>query len=150
MYRFASPVLVLVLAGPVLAQDRVTFRDRSAKGPQTASGKIDSESLAGIRIGGRTIPIADVIDVQYDVPGAIKLEYPRAVTAEGRSPAEAVPIYEGLLRNAAVQSNAAIKRHMEYRIAMLTAARGDESADSPPPTVRPPKSRRSAHCSLST
>src|SRR5207253_9913574 len=97
MTRASIAVALLgIISSPVIAQDRVTFRDRSAKGSQTVSGKIESESLAGIRIANRTVPIADVIDVQYDVPGAIKLEYPRAVAAEGRSPAEAVGIYEGL------------------------------------------------------
>jgi hypothetical protein len=126
--RNLIPALLMGLAAaPVAAQDRVTYRDRASKGPQTATGKIDTESLAGIRIASRTIPIADVIDVQYDVPAAIKLEYPRAIAAEARSPAEAVPVYEGLLRLPAVQNNKAIKRHVEFRIAMLTAARGDES-----------------------
>ena len=93
MSRFALLIsAILFAATPAAAQDRVAYRDRSAKASQTASGKIESESLAGIKIANRTIPIADVIDVQYDVPGAIKLEYPRAVTAESRSPAEAVSL----------------------------------------------------------
>jgi hypothetical protein len=128
--RALIPAVLLGLAvAPVSAQDRVTFRDRAAKGLQTVSGKIDSESLAGIKISGRTIPIADVIDVQYEVPAAIKLEYPRAIAAEARSPAEAVPVYESLLRLPAVQNNRAIKRHIEFRIAMLMASRSDESRD---------------------
>jgi hypothetical protein len=67
--------------------------------------------------------------VQYDVPGAIKLEYPRAIAAESRSPAEAISTYEGLLKSPSVQNNPAIKRHVEYRIAMLTAARGEEGRE---------------------
>ena len=51
--------------------ESVAFRDRANKGPQTVTGKIDAESLAGIKVAGRTIPVADVIDVQYDVPAAI-------------------------------------------------------------------------------
>src|SRR5258708_7472904 len=106
--RNLVPILTIGLASfPAVAQDRVTFRDRASKGPQTVSGKIEAESLAGIKIASRTVPIADVIDVQYDVPAAIKLEYPRAVAAEARSPAEAVPVYEGLLRLPAVQNNRA-------------------------------------------
>ena len=67
--RFFIPVLLLGLAAlPAAADDRVTYRDHATKGPQTISGKIDSESLAGIKIAGRTIPIADVIDVQYEMP----------------------------------------------------------------------------------
>jgi hypothetical protein len=130
MIRIVVTAAVLaVLTGPAAAQDRVTFRDRSAKGAQTLAGKIESESLAGIRIAGRMIPIAEVIDVQYDVPGVIKLDYPRAVAAEGRSAAEAVGLYEALLRVPAVQNNPAIKRHIEYRIAALTAARADENPE---------------------
>jgi hypothetical protein len=120
---------LLVLTGRVTAQDRVTFRDRSPKGSQTVAGKIESESLSGIRIASRTIPIADVIDVQYDVPGVIKLDYPRAVAAESRGAAEAVGLYEALLRVPAVQNNPAVKRHIEYRIAALTASRADENPE---------------------
>src|SRR5882724_11599542 len=115
MSRFAILISAILLSSvPAAAQDRVTYRERSAKASQTASGKIESESLAGIKIANRTIPISDVIDVQYDVPGAIKLEYPRAVAAEARSPAEAVAVYDGLLKVPSVQNNPAIKRHIEY------------------------------------
>jgi hypothetical protein len=128
MLRVASPLLILVLAAPALAQDRVTFRDRSSKGPQTTSGKIDSESLAGVKISGRTIPAADIIEINYDVP-AIKLDYPRAMAAEARSAAEATPLYEAMLRVPNAQNNKGLKALLEYKIAMLAAARAEESAD---------------------
>jgi hypothetical protein len=128
MVRIITPIVVLVLAAPVTAQDRVTFRDRASKGPQTASGKIDSESLAGIKVGGRTIPAADIIDIAYDVP-AIKLDYPRAMAAETRSAAEAIPLYEAMLRVPNAQNNKGLKALLEYKIAVLAAARGDENAD---------------------
>jgi hypothetical protein len=130
MFRlFPAMMALFALTGSVTAQDRVTFRDRSSKGSQTVAGKIESESLAGLRVAARMIPIADVIDVQYDVPGVIKLDYPRAVAAESRSAAEAVGLYEALLRVSAVQSNPAVKRHIEYRIAALTASRADENPE---------------------
>ena len=129
MFRATLLILLLLAVSPASAEDRVTFRERGSKGPQTVSGKIDSESLAGIKVNGRTIPIADVMDVQYDVPAAIKLEYPRALAAEARSPAEAVPVYEGLLKYPAVQNNRSIRRHIEFRIAMLNAARADEGKE---------------------
>src|SRR5436190_526148 len=47
--------------------------------------------------------------------------------------AEAVPEYEGLLKNAAVQNSKALKRHFEYKIALLTTARAD---DGPEPHQR--------------
>jgi hypothetical protein len=130
MIRFViAAVTLAIVSDHVVAQDRVTFRDRPPKGSQAVAGKIESESLAGIRIGGRMIPIAELIDVQYDMPGVIKLDYPRAVAAESRSIAEAVGLYEALLRVPAVQNNPAIKRHIEYRIAALTAVRADENPE---------------------
>src|SRR5581483_5225830 len=130
VFRTLLPVLLAATAAaPAAAQSRVTFRERGAKGPQAVTGMIEGESLAGIRIANRTIPAADVLDVNYDVPGSIKLDYPRAVAAESRSPAEAVAAYQELARTPAVQNNRALRRHIEYRVAMLTAARADESPE---------------------
>jgi hypothetical protein len=75
-----SVISIGLFASAAAAQDRVTYRDRAGKAPRTVSGKIEAESLAGIKIANRTIPIADVVDVQYDVPGAIKLDYPRRLS----------------------------------------------------------------------
>lgn len=126
----AAVSLVLAIASSAaLAQDRVTYRDRAAKGPQVASGRIESESLAGIKIGAKLVNAADVLDVQYDLPGAIKLDYPRAVAAEGRSPTEAIPLYEALLRTPSVQNHKTLKRQIEFKIAMLAAARAEESPE---------------------
>jgi hypothetical protein len=124
-----SAALLLVAASTATADDRVVLRDRGTKGTNTLSGKIESESLGGIRIAGQLVPIGEVVDVQYDMPPALKLDYPRAVAAESRSPAEAIPLFEAILRQPTVQNNAAIKRHVEFRIAMLIAARADEGRD---------------------
>src|SRR5262245_33412308 len=123
-----SGLLLGLAASPVAAQDRVTFRDRASKSPQTATGTIASESLAGIKVGTRTIPAGDVLEVQYDV-AAIKLDYPRALAAEARNAAEAVPVYEGMLKAPAVQNNKAVRRYIDYKLAMITAARADEGLE---------------------
>jgi hypothetical protein len=123
-----SLVLVMNLAIPAAGQDRISYRDRTTKAPALATGTITSESVAGIKIGAKTIPAGDVLDVQYDV-AAIKLDYPRALAAEGRSAAEAIPVYEGMLRMPAVQNNKAVHRHVDYKIAMLAAARADEGRE---------------------
>lgn len=129
MKRLLSTFVLLGLAaGPVAAQDRVTYRDRATKGPQVATGKIESESVAGVKVGARTIPAGDVLEVQYDI-AAIKLEYPRALAAEARSAAEAVPIYEGLLKTGTAQNNKSVRRQFEYKLALLAAARADEGRD---------------------
>ncbi|HEY1380883.1 MAG TPA: hypothetical protein VGF55_29045 [Gemmataceae bacterium] len=127
--RALLPAALLALAAsPAAAQDRVTYRDRATKGPQTAAGKIESETLAGVKVGSRTIPAGDVVEIVYDVP-AIKLDYPRAAAAEARGPAEAAPVYEGMLRVPAVQNNKAVKRYIEYKLALLAAARADEGPE---------------------
>src|SRR4051812_2204227 len=125
---YLASALLMALALPAAAQDRVTYRDRSAKGAALATGKIESESVAGIKLGARTIPAGDVIDVQYDI-AALKLDYPRAIAAEARSANEAQAVYEGMLKTPAVQNNRAVRRHVDYKIAMLTVARSDEGRD---------------------
>jgi hypothetical protein len=127
--RIILSALVLGLAAlPAAAQDRVTYRDRSTKGTALATGTITSESIAGIKVGAKTIPAGDVVDVQYDV-AALKLDYPRAVAAESRGPAEAIPVYEGMLKTPAVQNNKAVRRHVAYKLAMLAAARAEEGPE---------------------
>jgi hypothetical protein len=130
MIRFLSfsAVLLGLTTAPVIAQDRVTYRDRSPKGSVMTTGKVEVESVAGIKVGTKTIPAADIIDIQYDV-AAIKLDYPRALAAENRNPAEAVTVYEGMLKAPAVQNNKVVKRHIEYKIALLAVARADEGRD---------------------
>jgi hypothetical protein len=126
-----TPALLLALAAaPAAAQDKVTYRDRT-KGVQTASGTITAESLAGVRVGGRTVPAADVIDTQYDVPGSVRLDYNAAAGAEARNPAEAIKGYEALLKAGPVQNLKPLKRHLEYKVAALTAARAEDGQELP-------------------
>jgi hypothetical protein len=126
---FFPTVLAALTAAPAVAQDKVTYRDRGGKGVQTASGTITAESLAGVKLGGRTIPSTDIIDVQYDAPGSIKLDYNSATAAEARNPADALNGYEGLLKAGPVQNLKFLKRHLEYKVAALTAARAEDGQD---------------------
>lgn len=128
------PIFVAVVfwatANLAAAQDKVQYREKGGKGAiQTASGKIESESVGGLRIGNRPISSGEIVDVQYEVPALIRLDYPRAVAAEARSPAEASREYEGLLKNPNVQNAKFIKRQFEYKLATLAAARADENPE---------------------
>src|SRR5262245_60608829 len=125
----ACATLFAVTAATLRAEDgKVSYRERTGKGGVlTASGRIESESLAGVKVGGRTIPSVEVIEIAYDVPGAIRLDY-RSVATETKPSAEAIKDYEALLKTPAVQGTKYLKRHVEYRIAALTAARADEGA----------------------
>jgi hypothetical protein len=121
--------LTAATAVPAVAQDKVTYLDRGGKGVQTTTGAISGESLAGIKIGGRTIPSGDVIDVQYDTPGSVRLDYNSATAAEARNPADAVKGYEALIKAGPVQNLKPLKRHLEYKVAALTAARAEDGRE---------------------
>jgi hypothetical protein len=124
-------VASLALASAAGAQDKVQFREKGGRGGiQTVSGKIEAESLAGIKMGTRTIPSGEILDVQYEVPALIKLDYPKAVAAESKSPADAIKEYEGLLKSPALLNTKFIRRQIEFRIAMLAALRADEGPEA--------------------
>ena len=93
--RSAQAVLG-VTATALRAEDgKVSYRERTGKGGVlTVSGRIDSESLAGVKVAGKTIPSSEVIEIAYDVPGAIRLDY-RSAAAEVEPPAEVIKEYEG-------------------------------------------------------
>lgn len=120
----------LCVATFAVAQDKVQYRERGGTGGvQTAMGRIESESLAGIKLGARTISSGDIIDVNYDVPALIKLDYPKAVAAETKSPADAIREYDALLKSPSLLNTKFLRRHFEFKIAMLTAVRADEGAE---------------------
>lgn len=129
--KFALTMAAMILALPMAsAQDKVQFRERGGTGGlQTATGRIESESLAGIKLGAKTISSGDIIDVTYDVPALIKLDYPKAVAAETKSPADAIREYDALLKSPSLLNTKFLRRHFEYKIAMLTAVRADEGAE---------------------
>src|SRR5947209_20493695 len=100
MRHLALAAALLAVAAPALrAEDgKVSYRERGGKGGVlTAAGRIESESLAGVRVGGKTIPSGEIIEVAYDVPGTIRLDY-RAASGEAKPPAESVQDYEALLK----------------------------------------------------
>src|SRR5207237_4561007 len=70
-----SAFLVILLTPAIaLGQDKVQFREKGGKGIQITTGKIDAESIAGVKIGSRTISSGDIIDIQYEVPALIRLD----------------------------------------------------------------------------
>lgn len=131
LHRVVCSLIVLIsFSGIAAAQDKVQYREKGGKGAiQTASGKIESESVAGVRVGNRPISSSEIVDIQYEVPALIRLDYPRAVAAEARSPADASREYEGLLKNPSVQNAKFVRRQFEYKLASLAAARADESPE---------------------
>src|SRR5262245_37108624 len=82
------------------AQDTVRFIDRAGRSErpvQETKGKVEGESLAGVKIGGRTIRAGDIVDVEYETPGGLRLDLGEARQLEdGRKIDEAIRKYRGL------------------------------------------------------
>jgi hypothetical protein len=117
------------LTGPAAAQDVVRYRTRTSKGEwpiQEAKGKIESESLAGVKLAGNLIAAGDIVEIEYETPGGIRIDAREARQAEdGRKIDEAIRKYRALAASPAASNNNALKRSFEYKIATLTAAKAD-------------------------
>jgi hypothetical protein len=137
IHRFAITLLAAVFSPALVsAQDKVLYREKGAKsGIQSASGRIEAETIGGVKIGSRTIPSGDIVDVQYEVPALIKLDYPKAVAAESKSPAEAIKEYEGLLKSPAVLNMKFLRRQFDYKITMMTAAQAEDGGEALPRAI---------------
>jgi hypothetical protein len=129
--RVLTFVVFVVAIGSASAQDRVKCRERGTKGGDlTATGKIEGESIAGLKVGNKLIASGDILEVHYDVPGELKLDYNRALGEETKNPANAAKEFEALVRHPRVKDSKSLRRHFEYRITMIAAARADDSAEA--------------------
>jgi hypothetical protein len=131
-------ILILLLVGALhagggqaRAQDEVRYHDPAAKKEMVAPGTIQEESPAGIvfkpAVGAsREIPAGEIVDVNYDVPAALTLEYRHARADERRNPAEALKDYQELLPKLAGEKYARAARHIQFKIAMNLARLAEE------------------------
>lgn len=129
MNRTAIVLTLLLLTTAASAQDMVRYRSRGPRGErpiQEAKGKIESESLAGVKIGGNLIAAGDIVDVEYETPGGIRIDLREAKHAEeSRKTDEAIRKYRSLAASPVASNNSTFKRSFEYKVAMLTAAKSD-------------------------
>src|SRR4051812_3761207 len=101
-------VLVLGLTAAGRADDRVLVRDHSGKGdkPVALTGKIIAETLNGIKLQPlpagtpKDVPAADVVDVTYEVGGAVKLAYENILRTERKSLGEVLKEHQAVLAQA--------------------------------------------------
>jgi tetratricopeptide (TPR) repeat protein len=122
-----------VMALASRADTQVDYRDPKAKSDKLATvrGEVKEESVAGIKIqpptgAVRDVPASDIVRVTYDVPGKFKLDYPTYIASEEkRDFAKALAGYQGMLPG--VPDNSPLKRHLEFRIAMLKAELADDA-----------------------
>jgi predicted negative regulator of RcsB-dependent stress response len=129
--------LGLLAAGPARADDRVLVRDRSAKTdkPATLSGQITAESINGIKLqpipagAAKDVPATDVVDVIYDVGGAIKLDYDNVLRTERKPLAQVLKEHQDLAARAKADPRLkALARHLQFRVAMLKANLASDEA----------------------
>lgn len=136
MIRLAVAIILgLTFTGGALGEDVVRYRDRAARGDRPSvveiKGKVEAESLAGVRIGGRLIPAGDVIDIEYEYPGAIRLDVREARQADiGRNSEDAIRKYRALAQSPTAAANKSLKRFFDYRAAQLVAENSDVSPES--------------------
>jgi tetratricopeptide (TPR) repeat protein len=143
--KFRLTVLVtLLLAVPALAEDIVTYRDRTAKPEKvaTVSGTITDETVNSIKIKPnvgpeKEISAADIIEIVYTVPGAMLFEYQNARNAEGRRSTpdgkkaivDALGGYRKVLATLKDEKTNKLQRQLHYKIATLVAAQAESKED---------------------
>ena len=139
--RFRLTVLAsLFLALPALAEDVITFRDRSSKPEKvsTISGTITDETVNNIKIKPnvgpeKEISAADIIEIVYTVPGAMLFEYQNARNAEGRrgtadgkkAIVDALAGYRKVLASLKDEKTNKLQRHLHFKIASLVASQAE-------------------------
>jgi len=118
------------------ADDTIQFRDRSAKPEKlaTVAGSISAETVNSVKIkpsvgAEREIPAGDIVEITYEVPGAVKitlsgamkLEQQRGAGEAGRKALQdAAKDYQAVLKGLNEKyANAA--RHMQYKILSIQA-----------------------------
>jgi len=132
----ALTALALLATSPAArADDSVHYYQHGTTIQVTIEGKITGESAAGIKIkptvgAARDIPAADIVDVEYQMPGEPKLEYKRGSLSEKAAEVAtkederktalvtALKTYKGLLD---LLTEARVKQHIRFKIARLTA-----------------------------
>lgn len=128
--------VLLIVAATVSGQDQVIYRDRASANPKAAhaaKGRIESESVAGVKVEGRMIAASDVVDVKYEAPGQVSYDLSKALTAEAaRKYDEAIREYRSLIANSSAPNWSALRRQFEYKIALIIVAKADASGDGKP------------------
>src|SRR5262245_50441015 len=143
--KFRLAVFVsLFLALPALAEDVVTFRDRSAKPekPATVSGTITDETVNSVKIKPnvgpeKDISAADIMEIVYTVPGAMLFEYQNARNAEGRRSTadgkkalvDALAGYRKVMASLKDEKTNKLHRHLQFKIAMLVASQAESKEE---------------------
>jgi len=132
IFHFAFVLTLHAGAPAARGQDEIRYRDPAAKKDGVAIGTIQEETPAGIvykpvaGAANKDIPAGDIVDVNYEVPGALTLEYRHARADERRNPAEALKDYQELLPKLVGERYVRASRHIQFKIAMNLARLAEE------------------------
>jgi len=138
-------VLGLSIIGPAGAQDEVRHSDRALKRENlVTAGTILTESPAGVVVKpqagtvNRDIPAAEIADIIYEVPGALRLDYRRAQAEERklatlasaddrrRALRELIKAYRDLVPALGGERYRFARRHLQFKVAFLLARLAEE------------------------
>jgi hypothetical protein len=125
-------IAIVAANSAVVGQDKVERRDRKSDKATTVNGKIIDESVAGVKVkaGAKEEMIAssEIVRVFYDdVPATAKLAYVNLFINEEKEKDQSKVLkeYKDFAPKIAAAPNVALKRYVDYRIAMLEAATAD-------------------------
>jgi tetratricopeptide (TPR) repeat protein len=139
---------LLVLQAPARAQETIRYLDRKTGKEASTIGTITEETPAAVACkpgagsGTKEISALDIYDVEYDVPGKVKLLYKGAEGDEKKaaSPAtrdaerktalgDALAKYQEVLSQLPKERFRFAERHMQYKIARVQALIAEESPE---------------------
>ncbi len=139
--------LGLLFLAPARGQDSIRYRDPKTGKRATAVGAIQEESPAHVVYqptagSAKEIPAAQILDVVYDLPGAVKLTYRSALSEERRAtdPAlkdeerakalrGATESYQEVLGKLDKDKNKFALRQVHFKLALLLAGEAQTNAD---------------------
>ena len=138
-------LLAWALGSALRAQDTIRYTDAKAGKESTATGSIQEENAGGIvykpgtGAGTRKIGALDIVDIEYEVPGKVKLLQRSATGDEKKATnvatreaerrtalAEAVKNYQAVLLELDKAKYKFAERHLQYKIAQLQARQAED------------------------
>jgi hypothetical protein len=142
-------VAALVLPTSAAAQDRIQYADRAARKDtvSTASGTIQDENAGavvykpGAAATTKEIPAADIIDILYEVPGGVRIDYGRANAEEKKASdqikedarkkalTDLLTDYQKIFDQLRTERYRFAKRHLQFKIARLRAQLAEEDPE---------------------
>jgi hypothetical protein len=142
-YRIGSAALLALLVGTfaLKADDRVEYKDAKDRTKTiVVTGQIVDDGFTTLKLkttaGGKevAIPVADVVRLNFQLPPAVTVEAGPVLSAEDKGEyTKAIDGYKAILPKMAGSDKA--KRHVEFKIATLTAALAAEQATQVTPAI---------------